>query len=925
MALVAERNEIIGRADALAAAERLLDRVAGGPAALVLAGEAGIGKTTVWNAGRTAAAEQGLRVLVSRPASADAHLPLGALGDLLGAVSPEVLSRLPGPQRRALEVALLRAEPNERDADQRALSVATTGILRELAERSAVVVAIDDVQWIDESSAGVLAFAARRLEGSHIGFLVSLRGGDGDTDPFDLEAALPADAYERLPLGSLSLAALHRLFVSRLGHSFPRLVLLRIHEDCAGNPFYALEIARALIRSGRTLVPGEPLPIPETLDRLTRERIDRLPERTRRALVVAGAAVDPTFEMLAAAGVDDPATSLLPALEDGVVAIESETVRFTHPLLERAALDLVDSHTRRLAHAALAAAVGSAEERAWHLGQAADGPDDEAASALEDSAARARARGASVDASALYLRASELTPDASGGRATARASLAADCLFVDMSDEAQAVTILERQLRRARPGPARADALSLRAMILYYQGQPRSALPLCEQALAEAGDDAVVRGRALLRLAWVAADADLPRGLELTADAVGLLESTEGDPALLSSGLLATSCAHSCWSRFRASDVERGTRLLGLSGRSLDRQFAESYLHRAGALHGRPRPSYRDLGERRPGSVGARGRRRIQPLHARRASLSGAATWDSAAAEAQAGLAAYENEWVGDRARALRAAALVAAHRGCVEEARQFADEGLELATQAEDDALAAMLLHVRGFAALSLAELLEADESLARAASLVERIGIRHPGRFKVDGDRAEVAIALGDLALGERIVSWLERVGVVAPTPWTLAVGARCRGLLEAAGGDLDAAASALERSVEEHERLPMPFERARTLLAKGRVHHRRKEKRLASETLGEASRIFDELGSPLWAERAHAELDRAGLRQRDPDELNETERRVAELAAQGLSNQEIAQRAFLSVKTVEANLTRVYRKLGIRSRAGLARRLS
>jgi DNA-binding CsgD family transcriptional regulator len=120
-------------------------------------------------------------------------------------------------------------------------------------------------------------------------------------------------------------------------------------------------------------------------------------------------------------------------------------------------------------------------------------------------------------------------------------------------------------------------------------------------------------------------------------------------------------------------------------------------------------------------------------------------------------------------------------------------------------------------------------------------------------------------------------------------------------------------------------MPFERARTLLAKGRVHHRRKEKRLATETLGEAVGIFEELGSPLWAERARIELGRAGLRQRDPDALNVTEQQVAELAAQGLSNQEIAQRAFLSVKTVEANLTRVYRKLGIRSRAGLARRLS
>jgi DNA-binding CsgD family transcriptional regulator len=171
---------------------------------------------------------------------------------------------------------------------------------------------------------------------------------------------------------------------------------------------------------------------------------------------------------------------------------------------------------------------------------------------------------------------------------------------------------------------------------------------------------------------------------------------------------------------------------------------------------------------------------------------------------------------------------------------------------------------------------------------------------------------------------VARLEQVGSVAPTPWTLAIGARCRGLLEAAQGDLDGAAAALGRALEEHERLPMPFERARTLLVKGQVHHRRKEKKLSDATLREALRLFDELGSPLWAERARAALARVGVRRREPEALSETERRVAELAAEGLSNQEIARHAFLSVKTVEANLTRVYRKLGIRSRAALARKL-
>jgi DNA-binding NarL/FixJ family response regulator len=119
-------------------------------------------------------------------------------------------------------------------------------------------------------------------------------------------------------------------------------------------------------------------------------------------------------------------------------------------------------------------------------------------------------------------------------------------------------------------------------------------------------------------------------------------------------------------------------------------------------------------------------------------------------------------------------------------------------------------------------------------------------------------------------------------------------------------------------------MPFERGRTLLAKGRVHHRRREKKLADGALRDALEIFDDLGAPLWAAQARTELQRVALRRREPRELNETERRVAELAAQGLSNQEIAQRSFLSVKTVEANLTRVYRKLGIRSRAALARAL-
>ena len=173
----------------------------------------------------------------------------------------------------------------------------------------------------------------------------------------------------------------------------------------------------------------------------------------------------------------------------------------------------------------------------------------------------------------------------------------------------------------------------------------------------------------------------------------------------------------------------------------------------------------------------------------------------------------------------------------------------------------------------------------------------MEHPLRSRIAGDLVEAALGVGDLARAERAVERMEHAGRAAPTPWTLAVGARCRGLLDAARGELDAAAEALERSLDEHRRLPMPFERARTLLVKGRVHHRRKEKRLAADALAAALRVFEELGSPLWAEQARTELGTYGAARREPDELNETEWRVAELAAQGLSNQEIAQRAFLS----------------------------
>jgi DNA-binding CsgD family transcriptional regulator len=300
--------------------------------------------------------------------------------------------------------------------------------------------------------------------------------------------------------------------------------------------------------------------------------------------------------------------------------------------------------------------------------------------------------------------------------------------------------------------------------------------------------------------------------------------------------------------------------------------------------------------------------------------------WQAARESAEAAFEGYAREgadifpsW------GLRGVALVAAYQGRTDEGRRLAGEGLELAVASGDLALEVYHRHILGFTALSAGDVRDADSQLTAAASAAAASGTRHPGRFKLDGDRLEAALGLGDVDRAERIVEGLEHAARVAPTPWTLAIGGRGRGLVQAARGDLEAALASLEAALVEHANLPMPFERGRTLLAVGQVHRRRKEKRLADEALHEALAVFETLGAPMWVERASAELARVGLRPRAPDDLTETEQRVAELAATGLSSRQIAELAFIAPKTVGNVLGRVYEKLGIHSRAELGARMA
>src|SRR5438876_153136 len=265
--------EIVSREEELGSLHAFIDEVREGPAALVLEGEAGIGKSTLWLAGVDYARTRGLRVLFSRPAEAERGLAHVGIGDLFEDVVDDVLPALTVPRQRALEVAMLRDEASGDPVDHRALAVAVRGVLQLLSEREPILIAVDDVQWLDPSSSSALAFALRRLAANDILLLLARRLGDGAQPP-GFEQALGAERVQRLPVGRLSVGALHRLLRDRLGRSFARQTLLRIHESSGGNPFFALELASVLDGDSDLL---QPLPVPETLEELVRARLSGLP------------------------------------------------------------------------------------------------------------------------------------------------------------------------------------------------------------------------------------------------------------------------------------------------------------------------------------------------------------------------------------------------------------------------------------------------------------------------------------------------------------------------------------------------------------------------------------------------------------------------------------------------------------------------
>jgi len=354
--------EIVGRHEELVSLNAFLDRAAGGVSALVLEGDAGIGKSTLWLAGVEGARDRSFRVLSSRPAEAESGLAHAGLGDLLEDVLEQVLPELPAPRRRVLEIALLVEEAGEDPADPRALGVAVRTALQLLAENEPVVLAIDDVQWLDVSSAVALSFSLRRLDGN-VRLLLSRRLEEG-VPATGLERAVDGDRLQRLRVGPLSLGAMHVLLQRRLDTTFARPTLLRLHEASGGNPFYALELAGALKRRGSTLAPGDQLPIPTSLEELVQERLGGLSAPALEVARFVAALAYPTVRGVDAAVGASSEPGLTDALESGVLELDGERLRFTHPLLASAVSSRSPPTRRRSLHARLAEVVPTEEERA---------------------------------------------------------------------------------------------------------------------------------------------------------------------------------------------------------------------------------------------------------------------------------------------------------------------------------------------------------------------------------------------------------------------------------------------------------------------------------------------------------------------------------------------------------------------------------
>jgi DNA-binding CsgD family transcriptional regulator len=924
--------DIVGRGAELDALDACLDRLDREPAAVVFEGQAGIGKTTVWSGVFERAARRRLTVLSCRPAEPETKLAFASLADLLEPVAETILPQLPEPQRMALDVALMRTSPRGTAPSARAVAMAVLSTLRTLSGTTPVVLAIDDQQWLDRASAEALAFALRRIGDRRVGVVGTVRlQDDGARDPLGLREAFKG-RIERVEVGPLSLSALHHLIRSHLAHVFPRPTLRHITETSGGNPFFALEQARALIEAGEQVRPGDPVPVPETLLSIVMHRLERLPVLARRLLLLASALAAPTVDLVgdAAAG-GDVASSLAGAQQARVIELHDRHIRFVHPLLAYAIYSSVSPEARRALHRRLADVIASPEERARHLALAAAAPDEDVARALDDASSMARRRGAPDAAGELQELAARLTPLDDPEASRRRRTSAAEHFF-HAGDRAHARALLETMLAEPTAGAERAKALRLLGQIRGHEDSFADAAAYLREALAHA-DEPSLSAPIKLDLAFATFSlGDLPAAIDAAREALSDAERL-GNPGLVADALCVVVMGE--FMAGRGTDYVRIQRALALEDRTRAGQLLlrpTSMIAMIATYEGRLSDADGMLREQSTWAT-ERGEESELPfllfhlaqLEWWRGEFGSTARYAEEAImlASQTGSETMRSIGLLWRAAARSGCGDVAVARADFEESRALIDK----TGYVQGDLLLRM---IKAASDLSLGDVVTVERTLAPLIAVVEATGLAEGSFFGEPfavyfvPDAVEALIALDQVPRATAVLELFARLAERLERPWALASVARCRGLLAAAQGDLDAALLSAEDAVARWRRLEMPIELGRALLVLGLVRRRRGDRRLARDALTEALAVFRDRGATPWADRATEELARIPIRRGAPDDLTPTEEQVATLAGEGRTNREIGRALFIGVKAVEANLTRVYAKLGIRSRAELGLRM-
>ncbi|MCC6830630.1 MAG: AAA family ATPase [Thermoleophilia bacterium] len=883
---------------------RLAVVVQGGGALLII-GDAGVGKTTVLE---TATADLPGGVLRARGRETETHLPFALLAGLL----EPLRDRLPAvhPARaNALAAALALAPPAP--GDRFAVCAAATDLVALAASEAPLAVVVDDLHGADPESAECIAFLARRCPpGAAV-----------------LLASRPVEEAPWRDLPAMPLAPLHpadaRVLLAAHAPGLPDPVAAQLLGAAAGNALALIELPRTLDhdqRTGRRPVPRPLSPGPGLREAFGR-RVAALDDHARIAVLIAalgGPAMGPVTRACAGLGVTPQA--LVPAEAAGLLTLNAGRVEFRHPLIRGAVHDRASADERRRAHAALGAAKGP-DGGAWHLAEAALGPDEDVAAALEGAGATAQARGGYATAADLLERAARLTPDPA---AAARRLVAAGTAAFAAGLPARAGDLFGEVPAAADPA-VRATAQHLGGLAALWGGVAggvpqrigpaaetlaRLGAPHAPQVFADAATAAFATGDCRLIVA-------------LAQRGYALLER-DADPALRAHLLAVLG-----WGLVLRGQRHRALTLLAELERllhSVDR-LSPSGVTVTWALNSRI-------------ATGEHARARAECLElAERGQATGALSAVPTALAAAADAERRMGEFACARTHALEAWALghelgqlgpatqagitllqLAAAEGREEEARTGVDRLLGFGAAAGAGSMDFWGRAALGSLELGLGDAAAAVAALAPLPGIADRLGLMEPTICAQDPDLVEALWRLGRdpeaRAAARRVALQADRGG----GHLALAMAERCRGLLAPAGYDAH-----FTRALAHHTHSEDPFQRARTLLAHGMRLRRDRRRADARERLREARDVFERLGAVPWAAQAGGELRLAGGRRRaaaDRDALSAQERRVAELVAGGATNREVAAALVVSHRTVEHHVAAVYRKLGVRSRTDLAR---